>query len=58
MRHYKYATRYFVKRLDIASHAVAIAVATSGIIAVKWELDLAAGAAWLFLQGCTIHCAR
>lgn len=51
MRHYKYATRYFVKRLDIASHAVAIAVATSGLIAVKWELDLTAGAAWLFLQG-------
>lgn len=35
MRHYKYATRYFVKRLDIASYAVAIAVATSGLVAEK-----------------------
>ncbi|MDA8153739.1 hypothetical protein [Acidithiobacillus thiooxidans] len=43
MRHYK---------------AVAIAVATSGLIAEKWELDLAAGAAWLFLQECTLHCSR
>lgn len=48
--HYRYATSFFAKRLDMSSHAVSGAILTSGLVTEKWELDLAAAAAWLLLQ--------
>lgn len=49
--HYRYATSFFAKRLDMSSHAVSGSILTSGLVTEKWELDLAAAAAWLLLQG-------
>lgn len=50
-KHYLYAAQVLSRRLDVASHVVAGSVYACGLFQQTWEDMLAAGVAWLTVQG-------